>query len=798
MPSAAQAQAIIKTQNNTAGQTQHKVNTTKRTTTLATPILNVVPPPPLDNLYSASNNAAPIQLIDLTQRNNLLSEIVVTNSGFIDPVIGISSAITNIVASMSNDAAMSNAFGAPSAVDISQQLELVQANTIASEITKNNSGNIVADLFGIYAIVNNGPIGSLANNVIASNATGAASDISWRDVTQSADFIQANTIGSDITIVNSGAINAATGMKAIINSTFDGSLANNAAISNANGGAAAIELLDLSQSIDLMQANTIGGSIEIRNFAATAGSDTGIFAQINNEVVGSLANNALLSNADGSTAAVDLSDLSQTVDLNQSNEVSADLSLYNYGNLGNNSFGINAEIDNRSIGNLANNAPGLILPLPLGPLSNANGAADAITLSDLAQSFDLQQANSIDNGIGIYNHSQIDSNVGINASIDTENLGGLYNGVTAVNASGQVAGIAAQDWEQSFDVDQLNIVESQIVIANYAGIDAGSAGIKAAIVTANIDELRNTIDVDNLNGVAAAVLLGSLQQSANVTQSNTVFSQIVINDSGANDAQTGIQAEIRSQGLDLINEAEVDDANAAATIISNDALVQTADIVQKNEVVSQIFIQNGGSLTASGTGIRATIQSDALVLDNTASLTSTNDGSVADDLTQTATVEQTNTVSSQIEIANAGSVHAGDIGVSAQILNGSFTLGNHVTGAIGGAGTVADDIIQTASISQTNQVESKIAVNNTGSIWGANRGVLASIDQVSISPSPVNSVSMSGGQSQVIRQTIVTRSISIDNAGSIGAGNMFAIDTEGASTTVTNRAAGRHYRLRRS
>ena len=377
MSEAAQAQTIIKTQSNTAGQTQHKVNTAKRTTTLATPIINVVPPPPLDNLYSASNGAAAIQLIDLTQRNSLVSEIDITNSGFIDPVIGISSGITNIVLNISNNAEMSNAFGAPSAVDTSQRLKLAQVNIIASEISKTNSGNIIADMLGIYATVNNGPIGSLANNVIASNATGAASEISWRNVTQDADFIQANTISSDITIVNSGAITAATGIKAIINSTFDGSLANNAAISNAAGGAAAIELLDLAQAIDLTQANSIGGSIEIRNFAATTGSDTGIFAQINNQVVGSLANNALLSNADGTVAAVGLSDLSQSVDLHQSNEVSANLSLYNYGNLGNNGFGINAEIDNRSIGNLANNAPGLILPLPLGPLSNANGAVDA-------------------------------------------------------------------------------------------------------------------------------------------------------------------------------------------------------------------------------------------------------------------------------------------------------------------------------------------------------------------------------------------------------------------------------------
>ena len=62
----------------------------------------------------------------------------------------------------------------------------------------------------------------------ASNANGAAATISLGDVTQSADFIQTNTIGSDITIVNRGNLDADTGIMALINTDFVGSLANNA------------------------------------------------------------------------------------------------------------------------------------------------------------------------------------------------------------------------------------------------------------------------------------------------------------------------------------------------------------------------------------------------------------------------------------------------------------------------------------------------------------------------------------------------------------------------------------------
>ncbi len=779
VPRPAQAQSIIETQANTRGDTQHKTNSNKLTTTLDTIILNVEPA--LDNSYSASNGLAASQLIDLTQRNSLASDIVITNSGFIDPLIGISSVITNGVGSFSNNAAMSNAFGG-SAVDVSQELKLTQSNIVASEITKNNSGNITADLIGIFAEINNLPIGSLANNVVASNATGAATPISFGDITQSADFIQTNTIGSDITIVNSGVLAAATGIEALINTDFDGSLANSAAISNANGGAAAITLLDLTQSIDLVQANAIGGSIEIHNYGATTGAETGLAAQINNQTIGSLANNADLSNVNGATAAVNFADLSQPMKLQQSNEISGDISLYNYGQIGNGNFGINAEIYNRSIGIMANNAP-----LILAPLSNANGAVEAISLTDLDQTLDLDQANTIDSGISIYNHGEIGSGIGINASVESQYFGGLSNSVAAVNANGQVAAVTADDAVQTFDLGQENLVESQIVIANYSGVNSGSFGIHATILTSDIDALSNSVYVENLNGMAAAVTLGSLEQSANIAQYNTVFSQIIINDAAATDAQTGIQAEVGSQNLNLVNQSEVNAINADVTSINDDDLVQSADIVQQNQVTNDISVQNGGSLTASGTGIRARIDNDGLQLSNTAFFSFLSDASeVAGDVTQTATLQQSNIVSSTITVINTGSVHAGDVGISAEIRNYSLSLSNEADGTIGSAGGVVGATSQAATVTQLNEVESKIAVNNSGSIFGANRGISASISQTA--PSFTNEAIVD--EASLNAKSIVDSAISIDNAGSIGAGNLFAIETDGASTTVTNRAAG--------
>ena len=436
-------------------------------------------------------------------------------------------------------------------------------------------------------------------------------------------------------------------------------------MSNANGGAAAIAVLDLTQSIDLVQTNTIGGSIEIHNYGAMTVDDTGIIAEINNQTIGSLANNATgLSNANGRAAAVNFADLSQLIDLQQSNEVSSDLSLYNYGGIDSICCGINAQITNRSIGIMANNAPLVALPL-----SNANGSVEAISLDDLSQALDLDQANTIDNGIGIYNHGEIGSGIGINASIDSQYFGGLSNSVIAVNANGQAAAVTADDAVQTFDLGQENLVESQIVITNTSSLNADSFGIHATILTSDIDELSNNVYVENLNGLAAAVTLGSLDQSANITQYNTVFSQIIISDAAATDAQTGIQAEVGSQNLNLVNQSEANNLNAAATSINDDDLVQSANIVQQNQVTNDISVQNGGNLTASDTGIRARIDNDGLQLSNTAFFSLLNDASaVAGDATQTATLQQSNIVASTITITNTGSVHADNVGISAEIL----------------------------------------------------------------------------------------------------------------------------------
>ena len=786
LPQPVGAQTIIDNQTNTGGDSEHKSYSGKRTSTILTIIAN-----PIfsfaNNKAAIANSTDPNQLIDFTQANDIESDIVIVNTGFIDPVVGIDSQIDNAIGSLANNIAGAvNDYGATASVAVVQRLKADQSNIVANEITKNNSGNIVADLEAIFAAINNIPIGSLANNVAGvANTNGAAATINLGDVTQSMNFIQTNTIGSDITIVNRGNLNADIGVFAVINTDFTGSLANNAAgVANANGDAVAFTVTDLAQSIDLAQANAIGSSIEIHNYGGATGDDTGLVAEINNLTIGSLANNvAGLANVNGGAEAVGLTDLAQVIELNQSNEISGDLSIYNYGGVTTNCCGIDALIRTQTVGSLANNATGL---------ANANGSAGALILADIAQSIELTQGNTIDNAIGIYNSAAIGSGLGITAWIDTQDIGGLSNIIeNAENANGSAALVTADDVTQSFDLLQNNVVESQIVISNSNGVTAdGGFGVWATIDTVDLDDsLLNSIDVGNANGDAALVTIGSLDESADFTQYNTVFSQIVVNDTGATNAETGILAEIRTIGLGASNIVTIANENGTATLINDDDLTQSADIVQKNQVINEIAIQNGSALAASETGIRASIEAEDLSLANDATFSFSDDASeIADDLSQTAQIEQTNSVSNRIAITNAGGINAGDIGVSAEIVSGMFSLSNTVSGAFAAGANVAGDLTQTANVTQTNRVDSTIAINNSGSIRGANRGIVATIGAATVTST--NSLSISGGQTELTRRTTVTSAINIDNSGSITAGNLFAIETAGASTTVINRAAG--------
>jgi autotransporter family porin len=721
-PASALDQIVIDTQTITLGDSKAVNNSSKLTTTLQEVIDNLTLAR-ANSRAAANTNGANVpslfQLIDLTQQILLNSDIDIANSGNIDPVIGIYAQINNVGIAFANSAAASNANGGSASGDITQEIDFDQINSVASSISKDNSGDIVADQIGIFAEINTGLVAGLSNSAAASNANGTAAVITVEDLAQAMSFIQTNTIASDIEIINSGDVN----------------------------------------------------------------SGTGILAEINNQIIGGFQNSAAASNANGTASAVDLSDLSQSMAFDQANSIASGLVISQSGEFSAGIQGISTEIDNRAIGGFLN----------ASVASNANGTAAAVTLGDLAQSFDIAQANTIQSLISIDNSGGIDADRGIVALIYNQAIGSFLNQSVVANANGSVAVVDAEDAAQTMAFNQENSLASTIVIANSAELNASDVGIQALIDTGSIGGFVNFATFGNANGGAAVVSVDSLTQSARVAQANTIASAISIENTGEIDPDTGIMAEIHNQSIGpLTNQVVGANVNGTAALIDQDDLTQSFDINQANTVSNNIAAVNTGKIKASDTGISALIDNQGLTLNNVASFANATDATstVSGDLTQTADIVQTNTVSSSITITNKGSINAGGTAVSAQILNNDIAFFNQVSGSSTNGSGVNGDVTQTANITQTNLIQSNIKLINTGSIQGGTLGVYASISRPTYTVSNSATVNLDSGTPVVTEDTNLASGILIDNSGTIGAKSLFAIDTVGASTTIINRKFG--------
>ena len=180
---------------------------------------------------------------------------------------------------------------------------------------------------------------------------------------------------------------------------------------------------------------------------------------------------------------------------------------------------------------------------------------------------------------------------------------------------------------------------------------------------------------------------------------------------------------------------------------SNNAnvIAQSATVNQLNTVDSNIALTNSGDVWNNNTGIFAAINVSHINQSNSSNVTA-----------QSATVNQLNAVNSNIAIANSGDVWGGNIGISAAI-NVS-----HINNQSNSSTVNA----QSATVNQLNTVNSNIAIANSGDVWGGNVGILAK----NISPG--------------------SASTTIINTGNISAGSLLAIDTVGASTSITNSKGG--------
>ena len=261
--------------------------------------------------------------------------------------------------------------------------------------------------------------------------------------------------------------------------------------------------------------------------------------------------------------------------------------------------------------------------------------------------------------------------------------------------------------------------------------------------------------------LASALLVGSLfvcspafPQSIVVIQ--TVTDLIQSNTAVVNGAPTTDISQINAVPdlIDINNSAPATGILAAITVTdvtqSNSSTVsntQSATVNQLNTVDSNIAIVNSGPVVADDIGISAAITLNGIHQSNVSTVNNA----------QSATVNQLNAINSNINIDNSGIVRAGNIGIFAAISLTDITQSNSSSTAN----------VQSPAISQGNTVNSNIAIVNSGDVWGGNIGIVAQ-----------NTLPFGSATTTIV------------NTGSISAGSLFAIDTVGASTLITNSGGG--------
>lgn len=694
-PAAAVDQIIVDTQIKTAGDSKSVNNSSKLTSTLEEIITNLgVARANTDGGSNPGASASELyQLVDLTQKILLNSDIDIINSGNIDPTVGIYAKITNAGIAFANTSGASNANGSTVSGDVTQIINLDQLNSITSLVTKNNSGDITADEVGIFTVMNTGFIAGFANTAGASNANGTAGVVTVEDLIQSANIIQTNSITSDIQILNSGDMHAGTGILAEINNQLIGGFANTAGASNANGSASVVGLSDLDQSIDTDQTNAVANSFSLTQTGDIAAATQGISVSIENRLIGGFLNAAGGSNLNGNGAVLTLSDLAQSFTASQANSIDNIIAIDNNGALAADR-GIVTVIYNLAVGSFNNQASS----------QNLNGSANVVNADDVAQSASADQENAIGSDIHITNVANINAgDIGIQAWIDNETFGTFANTASFQNANGNGAVLTLDSITQSAAFNQANTIANGIAIENSGAIDPDT-GIMAEIDNKSIGVLSNQATGTNLNGTAAVADESGLKQSLNSAQSNAVTNDIAITNSGKIRASdTGISASILTDGVALANTIQF----LNSTTPLGPDLAQTADIVQTNTVASSINITNTGSVTAGGTAISARIETNNVGFLNQVLGSATGGAASGENVMQTAHVAQKNLIASQINIVNRGSIQGGTLGIYAAIPEATYTASDTAAVSLD-AGA--------ATVSQDTQTESGILIDNSGQI----------------------------------------------------------------------------------
>jgi len=643
----------------------------------------------------------------------------------------------------------------------------------------------------IKALLNNGKrnttLGTTINNLALTPSTSEVnSNINSGNVgnlNQTVDGLESITSSNRISITNNGWIDPLIGIYGQINNAGI-SFQNSTVLSNLNGDGTTISLGDLNQIMDLDQKAALTNRISENNTGEITSSLFGIFAEINNTAFGELANSSVHNNLNGRGSLVFVGDLRQTMDVSQAAALSNIIDITNSGEI-DPATGIFAGINNTTIGQLANSSV----------MSNLAGDGALLSVGDLLQTMEVGQSTTLANDISIQNTAPITaSNVGIQAEIANIAVGQMANAIDNSNLNGDLAIVTLGDDLQSMDHDQSNAVDNSVVIDNDAAIDDPRTGLLAKITNQYLGQMFNDISALNANGTRAVVSAGDFTQSGDETQANSVNNAITIGNGGDIDSRlTGIQALITNSSIGTIgNSISFNNQSGDAAALGIGDFIQTGTFDQTNIFANNIRITNEVKIASSQVGIDAEIDNDDIQFSN--SLDTSNNfaatSNVGDDLTQAVNATQASTLTNDIYISNSGNVRGDTTGVSAQILNTNLGFDNQATILNTIDGTIGDDITSTANLTQKNTIENTIQIVNTGKIWGGDLGIYASIPDFTPTTTNGANISIDNGTPKLSQSNKISNDIVIDNAGDIGADNLFAIDTVGASTTIYNRSGG--------
>jgi len=501
--------------------------------------------------------------LDADQSIILTNDIVINNSGDIDPLIAIGAEIHNYTVDFRNYSPLAYA-------DVSQE------NAVVNTIIVANNGGLIATNAGIVASIRNDD-SVLFNDGFALNFDDA--DFGVRN--QSTDIRQTNTLTNAIFIETNADIDA--GQDGIAASVENNLLQiQNAAESfNDSFGDGAI----LTQIAEVEQANVLANLIDIGNAGGIVTNNSGIGAGILNDDV-YLYNGCAcgIGNINFGTADI----LSQTAEAGQYNVLGNVIVIENDGGIVTGVAGISATITNRRT-ELKNDA--LVLN------ENYLGADSA------EQNAETNQINLAINAIAINNGGDLDPQNGIyvgvlNDRLSLLNLGDPYLGEPPGNiVSDQAA--PSFSTEQSSDLLQSNDLINTVAVENRGPIGAGF-GIVGRIHNGNV-ELENSFIVEN---VSETISIDNLAQSIELLQNNTVSNDIaILNSGGISARRDGIQAGIENEFM-FLNQALV--INVAYGTIGQ--LEQSIDVAQVNLVSSNIAIENRGEIASKGIGIVAEIR----------------------------------------------------------------------------------------------------------------------------------------------------------------------------------------------